>query len=186
MKKRKRIYKRYLLLIALAALPFYKFYHEDDYCFGDADLLIMSGYIILFIIAFLVVLFNNLYGISLKKELFNFRPILILVIFVGALLFCFENHTKNYLKKEQHSFTAISEFKEVQLYLYKDATFQVDKTFSNYKCFYKGSYVFTGDTLILNANNTIENLDMQYTFDKEKKVLVSIKTKKPFFEEIHK
>lgn len=82
----KKIRKRYLLLIFLALLPFYKLYHPEDYCFGDVDLVIIGGLTILFVITFLSIVFYNLYSIALKKELFNFRPLIIATVFAFFLI----------------------------------------------------------------------------------------------------
>lgn len=175
MIKKNKIRIRYLFLIALAILPFYKFYHEGDYCFGDADLVVIGGYTLLFIITFLVIIFNNLYIFTLKKELFNFRPVIIAILFFTGLFLCFTYHTENYFKEKMYQFKSISEFKDVKISLYDDATFQIDKTFSNYKCYYKGTYTFKNDTLRLVANNNeLKDSDLKYVYNAQSKLLTSI------------
>ena len=100
-----KIRKRYLLLILIALLPLYFLIHTDDYCFGVAELLIIGGLAILFIIVFLVVFFNNLYGISLKRELFDANPLIIAAVY-AVLLYLFVNyHDENVFKTKKMVFT---------------------------------------------------------------------------------
>ncbi len=187
MKKKGRIFKRYIFLIILAMLPFYKFYHEGDYCFGDKDLVVIGFYIVLFIIAFLVIFFNNLYGISLKKELFNFRPIIIFVVFVIALLLFFKYHTKNILKTQKQHFVSKLEFKDVNLFLYEDETFQLNESFATYNCYYKGTFRYEGDSLFLIANTSLYvNFETMYQYKPKEGVLIPKTSNKPVFKEILK
>ena len=100
MKRKKSIGIRYIFFIFLAVLHFYKFYHPEDYCFGDKDLVVVWGFIILFTIPFLVILFYNLYEFSLKKILFDFRPVIILVLFLKGLYIAFNHQHNIFFKKE--------------------------------------------------------------------------------------
>ena len=181
MSNKKAIRKRYILLIILAILPFYRFNHKDDYCFGDADLAIIGGFAVVFFIAFLVILFNNLYKITLRIELFNFRPVIILVVFSTALFFALKFHNKNVFKTEKQHFTNISSLKDVNLYLFTDKTFEIKKKFNNYSCYYKGNFSYKGDTLFLHPKNTID-IDSTFLFNTNKKTLISTKTRLPIFE----
>jgi hypothetical protein len=160
----KKLRKRYFLLIALAILPFYKLFHADDYCFGDEDLVIIAGLTVLFVIAFIVVVFNNLYGISLRKELFNFRPLIIAGVFTISLLIGLKFHQKNLFKNELQVFkTEEKDAKYFEIKLFEDATFEFKTVFSHYNCVKKGTYFYQKDSLFLNQTNKSEvNLDSLY------------------------
>lgn len=181
MSKKKVIRKRYLLLILLAILPFYRFYHEDDYCFGDADLVIIGFFVVIFIIAFLVILFNNLYKITLRIELFNFRPIIILGVFCISFFFALKYHNKNVFKEQKQHFISVTNLEKVDLYLFNDTTFEIKKKFKNYSCYYKGSFYYKGDTLFLKPNYKID-IDSIFLLNKQKNILTSIKTFQPIFQ----
>lgn len=180
MSRKKTIRKRYIFLIILAIVPFYRFYHEEDYCFGDADLLIIGMLSVVFFIAFLVIFFINLYKISLRIELFNYRPVLILTVFSMALYFALKFHNKNVFKTEKQHFSSISDAKDLHLFLFTDKTFEIKKKFTNYSCYYKGNFSYKGDTLFLNPKNALD-IDSVYWHDKRKKTLISLKTATPIF-----
>ena len=61
-----KLRKRYILLILLAILPFYKLIHLDDYCFGDVDLVIIGGFSVLFAIAFIGVVIIKGFGVDVN------------------------------------------------------------------------------------------------------------------------
>lgn len=156
----KKLRKRYFLLIALAIVPFYRLFHFDDYCFGDKDLLLIAGLTIIFVIAFIVVVFNNLYGISLRKELFNFRPIIIAGVFTICLLLGLKFHEKSLFKNEVQVFkTQKKDAKFYEIKLFEDATFEFRTAFSNYNCVKKGTYFYKKDSLFLNRTHRSKKED---------------------------
>ena len=108
-----KLRKRYFLLIFIAIAPFYKFVHPENYCFGDVDLVIIGGYMVLFAITFLVIFFNNLYLITIKRELFNYRPVLIAVVFLIALYTTLGLHDQNIFKIKRYFFKAKTGRKEI-------------------------------------------------------------------------
>ncbi|MGK0414061.1 MAG: hypothetical protein ACJA1B_002280, partial [Polaribacter sp.] len=155
-----KLRKRYFLLIALAIVPFYRLFHFDDYCFGDKDLLLIAGLTIIFVIAFIVVVFNNLYGISLRKELFNFRPIIIAGVFTLSLLFGLKFHENSLFKNEVQVFkTQKKDGKFYEIKLFEDTTFEFRTVFSNYNCVKKGIYFYKKDSLFLNRTHKSKNED---------------------------
>lgn len=168
-----KIRKRYILLILIALLPIYKFIHLDDYCFGDEDLVVVSAFVVLFFIAFIVILFDNLYSISVQKELFNFRPIIIAVFYgLGFFLFL-KYHEKNVLKNSGGVYNIRSaERKLVQVTIFTDNTFEVKKEGINESCFNRGSYKIKKDTLFLSFNKK-DNYptDTIYQLNKKEKLL---------------
>lgn len=164
-KKRKKTF-RYILLIVIALTPLFKLIHLNDYCFGVADLLIISAIAVVFFIAFLVILFYNLYKISLKIELFDFKPLIIFFIFGVSLFFGVKFHDKNIFKTIKMSFINDSDLeKRLELRLFTDKTFEYKETQIEYSCYNKGHYQFLNDTLRLEFLNT--------SFDKlEKKFIL--------------
>ncbi|PQJ79497.1 hypothetical protein [Polaribacter porphyrae] len=166
-----KIRKRYILLILLALLPLLKLIHPNDYCFGYEDLIIIGGFAILFFIPFLVIVFYNLYKISLKKELFNFRPIIIAVVYTVCLLFLLKNHDKNIFKEELYFFKVDGRSNpSYTIRLFNDKSFEFKISEFKKACYYKGEYYLKKDSLFLNKNGTINNinkLDTIYFFNKE-------------------
>jgi len=184
MKRKKSIGKRYIFLIFLAVLPFYKFYHPEDYCFGDKDLVVVWGFIILFTIPFLVILFYNLYEFSLKKILFDFRPVIILVLFLIGLYIAFNHQHNIFFKKEILKFKITNSLKGITITLYEDSTFVLQKSFTNYDCFYNGEFDKKNDTLLFKIPQKINDLEDTYIYNTERGTLKSLKTKKTTYREI--
>lgn len=155
-----KIRKRYIALILLALLPFYKIIHSKNYCFGDVDLVIVGGLTILYIIAFLTVFFYNLYKISLKKELFNFRPLVITLVFLTALYYGLEYHDQNLFKEKVKIFNGTSKDNALlEINLFNDNSFELKTISEEYPksfCVEKGTYIFKKDTLLLNKFNNVD------------------------------
>jgi amino acid transporter len=166
----KKIRKRYLLLIVLALFPFYRLIHPENYCFGDIDLVIIAMLTILYIIAFLSIFFYNLYKITLKKELFNFRPLVITFFFSMTLYYTLEYHDKNIFKDKVQMFKGYSKEKEIlEINLFKNKTFELKTIKPKSFCVEKGTYYYKKDTLFLNKLNNVDgniNFGDVYTFNK--------------------
>ena len=156
-----KLRKRYFLLILLALLPFYRLIHTENYCFGDNDLLIIAGFTILYIIAFLSVSFYNLYKITLKKELFNFRPLLITFVFSMVLYNTLDYHDKHFFKDKVQVFESTSKEKALlEINLFDNNTFELKTINPKSYCVEKGSYTYKKDTLYLNKLNNVDgNID---------------------------
>lgn len=156
-----KIRKRYILLIVLALFPFYRLIHKDNYCFGDVDLVIIAGPTILYIITFISIFFYNLYKITLKKELFNFRPLVITLVFSTSLYFGLEYHDKHFFKKKVQVFKSYSKEKEtLEINLFNDDTFELRTIDSTLFCVEKGIYQYKNDTLYLKKRNNLDgNID---------------------------
>lgn len=169
-----RFRKRYLVLIVFAILPLIKFVHLGDYCFGIADLLIIGGLSILFFIAFLVTLFYNLYKISLKRELFNFSPLIIATLLALVIYLGYKYHDKNMFKEQQATYLEESIVKKpTQITLFKDQTFEVKTFFKEYYCAKNGSYQIKKDSLFLYQNDSADVvLDRIYFIDTKSKKLI--------------
>ena len=180
-----KLRKRYILLILLAFLPFYKLYHTNDYCFGDVDLVIIGGLTIIFIITFLSIFFYNLYKITLKKELFNFRPLIIAAVFALFLNRALEYHDKAIFKDKFQVFNSLSKEKaSLEIILFNDATFELKTIYPNSFCVEKGTYEYKKDSLFLNKFNRIDGniiFGDVYVFDKVQQRLNPIYTGLPNF-----
>lgn len=165
-----KLRRRYFLLITLALLPFYKLIHFSDYCFGDVDLLAIVALSVVFAITFITIVFYNLYKISLKKELFNFRPLIIAGVFSLTMYYGIEYHNKNVFKDKVDIFKSMSEGnKELEIVLFDDDTFEFKTTFNKNTCVEKGTYYYKNDLLFLNKNNKAtekSNFDSVYVFNK--------------------
>lgn len=181
----KKIRKRYLLLIVLALFPFYRFIHTDNYCFGDVDLVIMAGFTIIYIIAFISILFYNLYKIALKKELFNFRPLIITLVFSTTLFYTIEYHDQNLFKEKVQVFRSYTKQKEkLEISLFKNKTFELRTIDSTFFCVEKGIYEYKNDTLFLNKSNNIDGnivFGDVYVFDSKFQSLNPIYSGLPIF-----
>ena len=181
----KKLRKRYLLLILLALFPFYRLIHPKNYCFGDVDLVIIAGLTILYIITFLSISFYNLYKITLKKELFNFRPLIITFVFSMSLYYTLEYHDKNLFKEKVKVFKSYTKEKEkLQISLFKNNTFELRTIDSTFFCVEKGKYLFKNDTLFLNKRNNVDGnivFGDVYVFDKKFQSLNPIYSGLPIF-----
>jgi hypothetical protein len=155
-----KIRKRYIVLILLALLPFYKIIHNKNYCFSDVDLVIIGGLTVLYIIAFLAVFFYNLYKITLKKELFNFRPLVITLVFLTTLYYALEYHDQNLFKEKVQIFHGTSkEDSLLEINLFNDDSFELKTINEDYPksfCVEKGTYYYKKDTLFLNKFNNVD------------------------------
>ncbi|WP_397445200.1 hypothetical protein [Polaribacter sp. R77954] len=166
----KKVKKRYILLIILAFFPFYRLIHPDNYCFGDVDLLIIGGLTILYIVAFLSISFYNLYNITLKKELFNFIPLVITFFFSMSLYYTLQYHDKNIFKDRVQEFKSYSKEKStLEINLFADKTFELKTIDPRDFCVERGTYFFKKDTLFLKKDNNVDgNIDFGdvYFFNK--------------------
>ncbi|WP_439131806.1 hypothetical protein [Polaribacter sp.] len=153
----KRVKKRYILLIVLAFLPFYRLIHSENYCFGDVDLLIIGGLTIVYIIAFISISFYNLYNITLTKEFFNFTPLIITFLFSMGLYYALQYHDKNLFKDKVQRFQGYSKEKaSLEINLYNDNTFELKTIDPRSFCVEKGTYFYKKDTLFLKKENNID------------------------------
>jgi hypothetical protein len=168
--------KIHFTLIFFAILPFLNFIHFNDYCFGVADLLIITGLTIVFFISFLVISFYDLYNLSIRKLRFNFLPLLILCIFSVFLFigikyqgkFLFKNIAKSY-KNE------IGEKTTSKIILFTDKTFEVHQAGKNEVCVKKGIYYIENDSLFLDKKDTSFNdvvFDSIYYFNITENLLI--------------
>jgi hypothetical protein len=168
--------KKYFLLIFLALLPFYKLFHFDDYCFGDEDLLVVGALTIVFVVALITIVFNDLYTISYGKELFNFIPLIIAGVFFISLFLGLKLHENSLFKNEFQSFKIQQKDANTsEIKLFKNATFEYKTSFSNYNCVKKGTYFYEKDALFLNMNHKTSKetiLDSAYIFNKMNNFLV--------------
>lgn len=179
MGKKKILRKRYILLSILAIIPFYNFVHFNDYCFGDKDLVVVGAFSVLFFIAFIVIVFYNLYNISLKKELFNYRPIIIFSLFICFLVISLKYHDKNLFKSLSATYKLENTKKDVELSLYEDLTFEIIEYNFNSKCYYKGDYFFRKDSVFFQSKNILKPyISGGYMFQKNRNVLISNSSKK--------
>lgn len=178
-----KIRKRYILLILIALLPLHKFIHQEDYCFGEDDWVIIGVYATLFFVAFLAIIFNNFYMITLKKELFNIRPVIIGVVYtIGLVFFIFYHNDLPFKTKTQLFLLLDDELDPTEIQLFEDNTFQYQKTsnriISNNLvttiCYSKGSFDIRNDSIYFNFNNSTLNgsyLDNVYAISASKDTL---------------
>ena len=179
-----KIRKRYLLLILIGLLPLYKFIHPNDYCFGEDDIVIVGTYAVLFFIVFLAILFNNFYMITLKKELVNYRPVLIAVVYSIGFTFLVQNHTSSYFKEKAELFLLQDqELDPTRVQLFQDNTFEYQKTTNRVVsnnlittiCYSKGEYEIKDDAIYFRFNDQQLNdnyLDKVYRFNQSKDSLI--------------
>lgn len=170
--------KRYLLLILIALLPLINLIHCNDYCFGVKELLIITGFIIFFIIVFLVILFNNFYNIALKRELFNYRPVLIAVVYFIVLSLLLNFHDENVFKTKIHLFETQNTPKDLRkLLLFSDNYFELKVVQKHQRCIYSGSFSFKEDTLRLKFHKSSKySLDTLFNYSKNTQQLLSLNT----------
>jgi hypothetical protein len=152
-----KIRKRYILLVVLGLFPFYRFVHTENYCFGDIDLVIVAGLTLFYIIAFLSISFFNLYKITIKKELFNFTPLIITFVFSMTLYYTLEYHNKPLFKNKVQVFKSTSKQEAVlEINLYDNNTFELKTINPKSFCVEKGVYSYKQDTLFLGKSNIVD------------------------------
>jgi len=180
-----KIKTRYILLILLGFPPFYRFIHTENYCFGDIDLVIVAGLTILYVVAFLSIFFYNLYKITIKKELFNFTPLIITFIFSMTLYYTLEYHNKPLFKNKIQVFKSTSKEKALlEINLYDDNTFELKTINPKSFCVEKGVYSYKKDTLFLNKLNIVDGnifFGDVYIYDETYRSLNPIYTGLPIF-----
>jgi hypothetical protein len=180
-----KIRKRYILLIILSILPFYKIIHFDDFCINDVDYLLIAFLSIIVLVTFLAIVFFNLYQISIHRELFNLRPIIIFVVFSITLYFGLKYPDFTFFKNIKQQFShSIDLNSSAKIILYDDATFIFKTKLSTEVCAKYGSYLYKNDSLFLKLNHKAENansLDTIYFFDKTQKKLLPKSINLPVF-----
>ena len=168
--------KIHLVLIMFALLPFLNLIYLGDYCFGVANLLIVTGLTIVFAIAFLVITFYDLYNLSIKRLSFNFMPLLIVFIFSITLFIGIKYQGKFLFKNKEISFkNEIGIDTTSRIILFTDKTFEVKQALKNEVCTKKGIYYFKNDSLFLNKNDRSLNdvvFDSIYYFNKTENLLI--------------
>lgn len=180
-----KIRKRYILLIILSILPFYKIIHFDDYCINDVDYLVIAFLSIIVLITFLATLFYNLYLISIHKELFNYRPLLIFGVFSIALYFGIKFPDYTFFKEVNYEFSYKKNSKYTSnIILYDDTTFIFKTKLATESCKKNGNYFFRNDSLFLKLNHSTKNpeiFDSVYFFDRNQKKLFPKTANYPIF-----
>ena len=170
-----KIRKRYILLILIALLPLIHLVHPGDFCYGVTEIIVIGAFALLFVIVFLVVLFNNLYGIALKKELFNYRPVLIAVVYTIVLLFLLRFHDDNLFKTPKLVFKSPATSRtNVRLTLFIDKDFELKTLYKTYRCINKGTFTMQNDSIYLKFNNRYtqnNDIDSVYYFNRIRGVL---------------
>ena len=167
--------KRHVLLLLFAFLPFLNFIHFDDYCFGDAELLIIGGLTIAFFIAFLVISFHDLYSLSIDKLRFNFVPLTIVLIFSVLLFFGLNHHDKLAFQTHLSEFKDPTELISSSIEVFDDNTFELSEISIKETCTKKGTYQFKKDSLFLNRNDktfTDTVFDSIYYFNQKDNLLI--------------
>ncbi|PQJ77332.1 hypothetical protein [Polaribacter glomeratus] len=168
--------KIHLVLFVFALLPFLNIIYLGDYCFGVANLLIITGLTIVFVIAFLVITFYDLYNLSIKKLRFNFVPLLIVFIFSVSLFIGIKYQGKFLFKNQQISFkNEVGAEVTSRVILFTDKTFEVKQALKNEVCTKKGTYYIKNDSLFLNKKDkSFKDLifDSIYYFDKTQNLLI--------------
>lgn len=171
-----KIRKRYILLILLSILPFYKIIHFGDYCINDVDYLVVAFLSILVLVTFLSIVFFNLYQISIQRELFNYRPLLIFGVFLVALYVGLKFPDKTFLKSSMYQFSnKIDNKSSVKIILFNDNSFRFKTKYTNEICVKKGTYRFENDSLFLKLDSFSKMetiLDTIYYFNKTEKKLL--------------
>lgn len=153
-----KIRKRYILLILIALLPLLYLVHPDDYCYGVTEIIVIGSFVLLFVIVFLVVLFNNLYGIALKKELFNYRPVLIAAVYTVVLLILLSFHDDNVFKTPKLAFKSPTTAKtNVRLTLFTDKDFEIKTLYKIHRCINKGTFTIKNDSIYLRFNKKYDH-----------------------------
>lgn len=181
-----KIRKRYILLIILSILPFYKIIHFGDYCINDVDYLIITFLSIIVLVTFIASLFYNLYQISIHRELFNYRPFFIFGIFSIALYIGIKNPDILLFKSVNQQFQyQIDATSQAKILLFKDNTFLYKTKYTNETCTKHGTYYFKNDSLFLKLNSGLNNqkfLNRVYFFDKNENKLIPESIDLPTFQ----
>jgi len=170
-----KIRKRYVLLILLSILPFYKIIHFGDYCINDVDYLLVAFLSIPVLVTFLAIVFFNLYQISVHRELFNYRPLLIFGVFLVALYVGLKFQDKTIFKSQTQQFSYILDNKSfAKIILFDDNSFLFKTKYTNEVCVKNGTYYFEHNSLylklvVLSKNEKV--LDTLYYFNKTEKKL---------------
>ena len=159
-----------------AMLPFLNFIHFSDYCFGVADLLIVTGLTIAFFITFLVIIFYDLYNLSIRKVQFNFLPLLVVFIFSIALFIAIKYQGKFLFKNPAKTFVNELGVEDIsKIILFTDHTFELQQKGKHEVCVKKGTYSFKNDTLFLNKKDKTfkdDVFDSVYYFKKAQNLLI--------------
>lgn len=177
-EKNNRYYIRYIFLIILAVLPYYKFFHDDDYCFGDADLVVIGIYFVVFLIPFWVIFFYNLYKVSIKKESINIVLVIIFISNVSALYIALKYHNENVFKTKVHEVVQDEQDYVLELCLFDDSTFEYRKISDKISCYFIGNYTVKNDSIYLAFfNENTKSLKERFLYQKKDTLKSTIKIK---------
>lgn len=185
-----KIRKRYILLILLSILPFYKVIHFGDYCINDVDYLVVAFLAILVLVTFLAIVFFNLYQISVHRELFNYRPLLIFGVFLVALYVGLKFPDVTILRNSVQEFSYKLDSKSfAKIILFDDHSFRFKTKYLKELCVKNGTYYFENDSLFLKLDLSSKNenvLDSLYYFNKTENKLFPKSANFPNFKLVSK
>lgn len=137
----------FILLLLMLTVKGIKF---DDFCMDIVDKFILGGIGLLFFMVFLIVIFYNLYHISLKKEFFDFVSFIFLAVFTVVFYISFKSPGFEVFKTNFKTYESIKrDTKKVELQLFTDNSFLVVSKLENTKCYCKGKYFIQKNKLII-------------------------------------
>lgn len=150
----------------------------EDFCTDVVDTFILGGIGLLFFMVFLVVTFYNLYHISLKKEFFDYFPLIFLLVFGGLFYLSINSPALDIFKTKAQAYQSTAN-SNLELTLYTDNSFLVKIKKGESTCFTKGTYLIEEDRLYLSDfSQELNSISNQYRLDLSNGFLVGNDTLK--------
>lgn len=174
MKNPARFYSS-IPLILIGGFALYAIFLMGGNCGGVANTYLFMLASFVYLMALCIVLAISITQAIMKKQRFNFYPIITTVILL-AILFITPG-VQNYLQSPAVFYAQIGAENTQRHYsitLKKNQTFEIEVGMIEYGCTYKGDYSLKGDTLLLSKNYITETDSMftnKYLMDKTNQYL---------------
>jgi hypothetical protein len=179
MKNPARFYSS-IPLILIGGVALYAIFLMGGNCggIGNTYLFILASFV--YLLALVVILTISIAQLIMKKQRFNFFPLITTAILLAILFIT--PAIQNWMESPAVLYAQVDgEHKQYGLELKKNHSFEMQVGTIEYGCTYKGDYVLKGDTIILSKNYIIETDSMftdKYVIDKTNQTLYPIKKNK--------
>lgn len=161
MTERKKI--KYGILLALLLITLYQDINIGDFCEGMAEGLLFAFLIILFFVFLIIIELRDLYKLIIKKEKFDFIPLLFLAVFILSNWLLYVANENRFWKKVKYEGEIDNIDSRAWIMLYENKTFEATKSYIEQRCTYSGKYHLEKNTLILDDVNIEAKTDNNFT-----------------------
>ena len=161
MRERKLI--KYGILVTLIVLILIQNIHIGDFCEGMSEGLIFMFLVICSFLVFLIIILRDVYRLIIKKDKFDFLPLLLLFVCILSNWFIHVANENRFWKQIKYEGRIDNDDINTRIILYENKTYEVIKSYVEQRCTYGGKYHFEKNILILEDENIENKTDNYFT-----------------------